>query len=462
MQKQDQKQTGKILMIVLMCTLTISAMSAFMFNIVLPEISAEFSLTISQVSWLASAYTLIYAIGTVTYGKLADRFKLKNLLTFGLLLFAIGSFIGLISQTFALALVGRCIQAVGAAVIPATAMIIPVRYFPPERRGRALGMSAVGLALGGVLGPIVSSLIVSMADWRWLFSVPLLILLTLPFYRSYLRNEEKQSIKFDWIGGGLLAATVTLLLLGITHETWLMVLGGLLGLILFIVRICVVTEPFIQPRLFKNKKYAFGLLITFLISGIAHSLHFLSPLLLAEVHQLSPSWIGFVMVPAATAAAIFGRMGGKLADRKGDTTLFFLAASLLFTCFVLLSTFIGSSPLLIAAFLIFGNVGMSFVMIAMSNSVSRTLSKSQVGVGMGMFSMLNFIAGSAAVTLYGKVVDIGASNTWNWANLYTEGFIYSNIFFVLAVLLVAILLLYRFQFGKGKENSIQSLQNSTD
>ncbi|MCP3739708.1 MFS transporter [Rossellomorea sp. BNER] len=454
MEKEISQQTGEKLMLILMFTLIISAMSGLMFNIVLPEISEEFNLSISQVSWFSSAYALIYAIGTVTYGKLSDRFKLKNLLTFGLILFAVGSLVGLVSQTFWLALVGRCLQAVGAAVVPATAMLIPVRYFAPERRGSALGMAAVGLAIGSALGPVISALIVGVAHWRWLFCIPLLILFTLPFYRKYLQNEE-QSVpgKFDWIGGGLLAVTVSLLLLGVTNGTGWFLIVGLLTLVFFIARIRSVSEPFIQPKLFGNKDYTLVLTLAFLINGIGFSLYFVSPLLLSDVQQLSSSWIGFAMVPAAVASAILGRKGGKLADLKGNSYLFILASGLLLICFGLLSTFTGSSPLFIAMFLIFGNVGQSFMLISMSNSISRTLPKEQVGVGMGLFSMLNFIAGGMATGVYSRVVDMGARGHWNPFN--PNGVIYSNIFVVLAGLHLVILLFYLIQFGRAKRKSIQ-------
>lgn len=443
-------------MLILMFTLIISAMSGLMFNIVLPEISEEFTLSISQVSWFSSAYALIYAIGTMTYGKLADRYKLKNLLTFGLVLFAIGSLVGLVSQTFWLALVGRCLQAAGAAAIPATAMIIPVRYFAPERRGSAISMAAVGLAIGSALGPIISALIVAVAHWRWLFCIPLLILLTLPFYRKYLQDEEQvASGKFDWVGGGLLAGTISLLLLGVTNGTWWFMIGGFLTLVFFVVRIRSVSEPFVQPKLFENKEYTLILTLAFLINGIGFSLYFVSPLLLADVQQLSSSWIGFAMVPAAVASAILGRKGGKLADLKGNAHLFFLASGLLVTCFVLLSTFTGSAPIFIAMFLVFGNVGQSFMLIAMSNSISRTLPKEQVGVGMGLFSMLNFIAGGMATGVYSLVVDTGSNGHWNPLTINPNGFIYSNIFFVLAALHVLILLFYFFQFGRARRKNIQ-------
>ncbi|MBT2744199.1 MFS transporter [Bacillus sp. ISL-77] len=454
--EKEQRQTGEKLMLILMFTLIISAMSALMFNIVLPDISEELNLSISQVSWFSSAYALIYAIGTVTYGKLADSYKLKNLLTFGLILFAIGSLVGLVSHTFWLALVGRCLQAMGAAAIPATAMLIPVRYIALERRGSALGMAAVGLAIGSALGPVISALIVSVAHWRWLFCIPILILITLPFYRKYLKDEQQGvSGKFDWFGGSLLAVAVALFLLGVTNGTWWFMIGALLALVFFIARIRTVANPFIQPKLFGNREYILVLTVAFLINGIGFSLYFLSPLLLSQVHQLTSSWIGFAMVPAAVASAILGRIGGKLADLKGNSHLFFVASGLLLTCFVLLSTFTGNSPLCIAMFLIFGNVGQSFMLIAMSNSISRTLPKEQVGVGMGLFSMMNFIAGGIATGVYSSVVDIGSDVLWNPLNMNPNGFIYSNIFFVLAALHVVILLFYYFQYGRAKRKSIQ-------
>lgn len=457
MKKVERKeQTGETLMRIVMFTVTLSSMSVLMFIYVLPDISKEFHLTITQVSWLSSAYGLIYAIGTVTYGKLADRYKLKNLLTFGLLVFAIGSLIGFVSQTFWMALIGRCLQAVGAGAVPATAVLIPVRYFPPERRGKALGMMATGLALGSALGPVISSLIVHVAQWRWLFAVPLLILFTLPFYRKYLGYEQRaEGEKFDWMGGSLLAVTVALFLLGVTNGTWWFMICGLLTLGLFIIRIRLAEAPFVKPEIFTNKRYTFTLAVALLINGIGTSLYLLSPLLLSQVQQLSTSWIGFAMVPAAAAAAIFGRKGGNLADRKGNSYLFFIASSLLLICFVLLSAFTASSSLYIAAFLILGNVGQSFMLIALNNSILQTLPKSQAGVGMGMLQMLNFCVQAVATAIYSKILDFGSDVHWFPINMPSSGFIYSNIYLVLAALHVMIFLFYYFQMSRVQQTTIQ-------
>ncbi|WP_425341228.1 MFS transporter [Brevibacillus borstelensis] len=432
------QQAGEKLIRLLAVTLVISVMSATMFNIVLPEIRYEFHLSFAQVSWVSVSYMLIYAIGSVTYGKLADTYRLKSLLTFGLAAFALGSMIGLLAQAFWMVLAGRILQAVGASVIPATGMIIPIRYFPPESRGRALGISATGLALGGALAPIVAAFVVSFVHWRWLFCIPLLTLMTLPYYRKYLDDERGQESRLDWLGGGLLAGTVGLLLLAVTNGNWLLAAGGMIVLALFLVRIHHTAEPFVQPKLFQNKSYTLMLVLAFFASGIGYSLPFLSPQMLSHLNQLAPGGVGFVMVPAAIGSAILGRTGGKLADSKGNAFLFFTASALLFTCFVLLSTFAGFSPALIAVFLIFGNVGQTFMLIALSNTTSRLLPKEQVGVGMGMMSLLNFIAVAVFASVYSKVVDLGeAGGNVNAATSAGEAGIYSSIYFVLACLYIA-------------------------
>jgi DHA2 family metal-tetracycline-proton antiporter-like MFS transporter len=449
-------QTGTILMRIVMFTVMLSSMSVLMFVYVLPDISKEFHLTIAQVSWLSSAYSLIYAIGTVTYGKLADRFQLKDLLTFGLLIFTIGSLLGLVSHVFWLTLLGRCLQAVGAAAIPAIAIVIPVRYFPSEQRGKAMAMMAIGLALGSALGPIVSSFIVSVAHWRWLFAVPLLILVTLPFYRKYLVDEPKESSgTFDWIGSGLLAAMVTMVLLGVTNKNIWLLVGSIVVLLLFIIRIRTTKEPLIRPEIYANKQYSFGLLITFFISSIGTALYLLIPLLLTDVQHLPSALIGYVMVPAALISAVFGRQGGKLADLRGNSSLFFLAAALLFICFILLSTFTASPAPVIAIFLIFGNVGQSFMMIAMANSISQSLPSEQAGVGMGMLQMLNFISQAIATSVFSTIVDAGATAHWIPVHIPTTGFVYSNLYFVLAISYLIIIVVYYLQFVRKTTKSPQ-------
>jgi len=436
------------LLLVLVVTLVFSVMNGTMFNVVLPAIRKEFELLPSQVSWVMSSYMVIYAIGSVIFGKLADNYRLKDLLTYGMSLFAFGSLVGFLSVDYWMLIAGRVLQAAGASVLPATAMIIPIRYFAPEKRGRALGTSAIGIALGNALGPIVAGVVTSFGSWRMLFLLSLLPIVTLPFFRMYLDNVKGNAGRIDLLGGALLAGTIAFSLLTITLGSGLLLIGALALLACFIVRIRKADNPFINPKLFRNKHFTIGLVLAFITTSMSFGMMFMTPQFLSGINGLSPGSIGFVLMPAALAAAMLGRKGGKLADERGNNALVSTASLLLMLCFALLSTFIGVSPYIIAIILVLGYVGQTFMQVAMSNTVSRTLTKEDIGVGMGMLSMINFISGATAMSLIGKLLDnSSASFHLNPIVTNSSAFVYSNIFFVLCVILICVAAVYRLQFG---------------
>ncbi|MFD2116252.1 MFS transporter [Paenibacillus yanchengensis] len=445
-QQQDNKNIDKLLR-VLVFALIFSVMNGTMFNVALPMISEQFSLLPSQASWVLSGYMIVFAIGSVVYGKLADRFQMKNLITFGLYLFAFGSIVGMFAHQYWLVVAGRLLQAAGASVLPAVSMIIPVRYFPIEQRGKALGITAVGLALGAALGPIVAGLVSNFGSWRLLFLLSIISLATVPFFRKYLQQEQVTQVKFDYSGAALLAATVALLLLSITQSNlWLLVVAVLLfGL--FLARIHTAQDPFIEPELFKNSKYSLGLFIAFLSTSMNFGLSFMTPQFLTSLHGLTPASIGMVMFPAAICAAFLGKKGGRLADQKGNMFLAMVATSLMFVCFALLSSALELPAYWIALFLIAGNIGVTFMQIAMSNTVSKTLLKHQVGVGMGLLSLMNFISGAIAMGTIGKLLD-GQQTALQLNPIVNQSaaFIYSNIFLAMSSIIIVIIMLYRIVF----------------
>ncbi|WP_342471346.1 MFS transporter [Metasolibacillus sp. FSL H7-0170] len=442
MENTHLKRHRDKLLITLMFTLIISVMNATAFNIVIPQVSEAFRMTTAQGSWITSIYILVFAIGTVIYGKLADIYKLKNLVTVGFILCAVGSIIGASAQVFPLVLTGRFIQAAGASVSPAIAMIIPVRYFSQEERGRALGIASIGTALGSVVGPIVSALTVSVFGWRWLFYISILFLFTIPFFRKYLEDDQKKRTRFDWQGGGIFAAAIALVMLSITKEVWQFALIGIVMLSLFIIRIHLAADPFIQPTLLKNKRYTLGLAIAFLTNGTGYSIFFLSPLLLFNVNHLDPGLIGLTMVPAALVTALFSFKSGKLADTKGNAYVFNIGTALLVTFFLLVILFVGASHIFISLFLIFGNLGHTFITIALFNAISRTLSAQEAGLGMGLLAMLNFISNAIAAAIFSKMVDMQFLQIWNPLNHSQNSIRYSNIFLCLLLLQIGIFLYY--------------------
>lgn len=167
------------------------------------------------------------------------------------------------SHTFPLALVGRCLQSSVAAVTPAVAMLIPIRYFAAERRGSALGLTAVGLAIGSALGPVIPALVISFLHWRWLFAMR----------GASSTGSEEVYWPPRWPCCCLASQA--------DGNT-----SCLLALAMFVARVRTAREPFVEPKLLCNPKYANGLTVAFLINGIGCSLNVLIPLLLAKIQVL--------------------------------------------------------------------------------------------------------------------------------------------------------------------------------
>ncbi|MCY8235186.1 MFS transporter [Priestia endophytica] len=455
---ENNESRKRKLILILAFAMVISVMNSTMFNIALPTITEEFHLQPSQAGWIVTGYIVVYAIGSVMFGKLADKYELKNLLTVGLLIFAVGSLIGFLAPSFWFVLAGRILQAMGASVMPATSMIIPTRYFTPETRGRALGITSSATAFGTAVGPIVAGLVTNFISWHYLFVISLLILIALPFFRSFLDSEEeKVKSKTDLIGAFLLAGTLAFLLLAITQGSLLLAFIGIVFFALFLWRIRTTENPFIQGSLFKNRSFSAGLLVSALSSGIGFGIPYLTPLLLQGINGLSPLLSGLVMFPGAVLAALLGRKGGKLADQKGNGFVAYTALLCFFLGYGVLSIIAGSSPYLIMVVLLLAYVGQTFIQIALGNTVSRSLPKEQAGVGMGIFMMMNFIAGATATTLISKALEIkDASLQLNPFLLEHNSLNYSNIYAVLTVLIVIVTLIYSSNFKRRKSESYEN------
>jgi len=426
-----------------------TVMNVTMFNVALPDIARDFHLLPSGVGWVVTGYSVVYAVGSLTYGKLADLYPLKRLLTVGLLLFAAGSILGFCAQTYPLMLAARLIQSAGAAAVPALVMLIPVRFFAVEERGRVMGVIASALAFSAGVGPIVGGFISGALHWRYLFLISVGTLLTLPFFWRWLPNEEVRPGSFDVPGAVFLAGTVVSFMLSITQWNGWYLLGGILLLALFALRIAKSQHPFIQPAVLRNADYRNALLSAFLTMGVGFAVMFSGPMMLNSVNQLSPMDVGLVMFPAAMSAAVFGRIGGKMADRKGVVPVLFVSLLLQLAGMLSLSTFSGYAPWIVAICLIFVNIGISFFQPSMTKLVSTTLPAEQTGVGMGIFSLNNFMAGAVSGAAVSKMIDNTAVNvSWNPFALSGVPAVFSNVYLVLLVIVVLNIGLLYAVFGR--------------
>jgi DHA2 family metal-tetracycline-proton antiporter-like MFS transporter len=410
-----------------------SVVNATMFNVALPDIALEFGLMPSTVSWIVTGYSVLYALGSLLFGKLADKYPLKRLITIGLLLFAAGSLFGFFADSYPLVLAARLIQSAGASCVPALVMVVPVRFFPPEQRGRVMGVIASTIAFSAGIGPIAGGFIAGKFHWSALFLVSVAVPVVLPFIRKSLPDEQVRSgEKIDLLGAGLLGAGVASFMLAVTRfNGWLLLLACIM-LVLFIWRMRTVRSPFVQLKLFRISNFTNGLLIGFTCFFTVTGMFLVTPMLLHSVHSLDAQSIGFVLFPAAMMAAVMGRLGGRLVDRRGSRYTLFIAFIMLTIGLVCLSVVAGFTPWAIGLSLLFVNSAFTFVQSSLAKEVSSALPHEQTGIGMGIYNLSNFLAGAVSGAVITKVVEFD----WSTINVTAIGMptTFGAIYSLLAVL----------------------------
>jgi DHA2 family metal-tetracycline-proton antiporter-like MFS transporter len=141
--------------------------------------------------------------------------------------------------------------------------------------------------------------------------------------------------------------------------------------------------------------------------GVFIGIFFLLPLLFHKVHNLDTSTIGLILFPGAISGVLFGPIGGRLADKRGNRFVMLIGLSLVVASFVAIAMLLGVSPWYLSGVLLLTYVGFSFLQTGLINSVSQTLTEQDTGVGMGMFNLVGILAGAIGTAAVAKILEAG-------------------------------------------------------
>ena len=427
-----------------------SVLNGITFQVAIPDISSEYHLLPSEVSWVMTGYILIFAVGSLIYGKLAGIYPVKNLITIGLILMNTGSLIGLMVTQYPMLLFARIMQAAGGSAIPALAMIVVTRYIQSSQRGRVLGIFASTVVLAAALGPVLGGFISGTFHWRYLFLISMLTITAIPFLRKFLPDDESYDSGFDSKGAVLISGGIASLLVFVTMGGWWFLFSGVVMTMWFVFHIIKTGDPFVSPHLFLNRPFRNTVITTFLSIGTVFGMLFMVPIMFRELNGLDSSYIGLAMFPGALSAVFIGIPGGKLSDRRGSNFVVYLGSGLLIAGFLLLSIFAGLGTVIISITLIVCYSGFALLQSSLPHAVSIALPRDQTGIGMGIYNLFFFISGAFSTAVIGRLLDPGSAGFCiNPLNTCTQGWIYSNIFFMLAMVVTAAALLFYFTFRRG-------------
>ena len=430
-------------------TVWLVVMNTTMFNVALPTVLSDLSLTSTTASWIVSGYSIAFAISTLTYSRLSDFVPISRLLFIGLSLLSAASIIGFLSHQFYELLAARILQAAGAGAVPGLAMVLAGRYIPLSRRGKAMSFIASAASLGFGLGPVIGGSITQYLGWHYLFGITGLVVLFIPLFKKLLPLEEVKTGNFDFIGAILTGLSITGCLLFISTFSYV-ILGSTIILIAILWKyLNRHVTPFIQPVLLKNVQFLKLITIGFTGFIIHFSSLFIIPIILTAVFHKGAAAVGFIIFPGAILAALAAQWIGRLIDLFGNKPAIFVGQCLLIIAAILFAFTSTITPFFILFTYIFMSIGFSTLTSSISNELTRILSTSEIGSGLGMAQLVQFIGGGFGVTLTGLFLALQKGLPYQ--------VMYRNIFFILLFILLCGMISFVFYFRKIKVDQVNEL-----
>ena len=318
--------------LVLSVTTIGALMAAIDSNIVilaLPDMMTSLHADLVEMTWVIMSYILVSTVILLALGRVADMLGRVRMYILGFIAFTVGSVLCGISQTAGQLILSRMVQGAGGAMMVVNSAALLTEVFPPDERGRALGINGITFSVGGILGPVLGGFILSAASWRWIFFINVPIGLVGTIWAYVTLRETGPRVKgegFDWIGAISFSLALLCLLgaltLGIGSGFGSPLIISLFAVFaamtaLFVIRERRCDNPVLDFSLFKSRVYTFSAFAAMMQSLAMFALNFLVVFYFQAVRGYDPLKAALLLLPMPIVTAFVAPFSGTLADRIG-------------------------------------------------------------------------------------------------------------------------------------------------
>jgi EmrB/QacA subfamily drug resistance transporter len=396
----------------------LSVLDLFIVNIAFPAIQGSFPTTsLSSLSWILSAYAIVYAAVLVPAGKLGDIVGRKRVFLAGLLVFLAGSALCAVAPSVDFLIGARVLQAVGGAALIPTSLGLILPLFPAPKRPTVIGLWAAIAGVGAAAGPPVGGLLVE-ASWRWIFLVnlPLGLYALVRAAKIVPEIRDPERVRFpDLLGSLLLIVAIGTLTLGLVKGPdwswdWRSLVAFVTAtvlLVLFTLRSARHPAPVVELSLLRPPAFALAALSTLLFFAAFAVLLLANVLFLTEVWHYSVTRAGFAFFPGPLTAAVAAGLSGRLGGRYGSARVGAPGGILFALASVWFLVALGDQPQYLSEYLpgqLLGGLGVGLMLPAFTALAASTLPATRLATGIGVQTTFRQIGAALGIASFVAIV----------------------------------------------------------
>jgi len=403
---------------VMSLSLVIVMLNNVTLNVALPELSKALKANNSQLQWIMDSYALVFGGSLLLMGALGDRFGRKGALQIGLVIVACASvWTALYAETSNQVIFARAAMGLGAALVMPSTLSVVLVVFPPDERGKAIGIWAAMAGIGAPIGLLVGGWAVENYDWQMVFLInaPVIVLALILGAILVPRSKDATGKPLDWLGaflsvvalGSLLYAIIEGPNLGWADQNVILAFVAFFISGVAFVRWQLKSEhPLLPMEFFSQRQFTIGLMAIALAMFVMFSFMFMQMLHFQLVRGLSPleAAIRFFPLPLGLmpAAANSDKLVAKFGRRKVITSgLCLVATGMLLFALVNRDTAYGQ----IAVTFVLLGLGMGLTMAPSTTAIMEAIPQNKAGVGSATNDASREIGGALGIAVGGSVLN---------------------------------------------------------
>ncbi len=345
--REPTPQEKRLTFFALMIVFLLSALDQTIVSTAMPTIIRELN-GLDLYAWVTTSYLLTSTVMVPIWGKLGDLYGRKLILTVGIVIFVLGSWLCGISGEFGdipgigggmmQLIVFRGIQGIGGGALFTTAFATIADLFPPRERGKYAGLFGAVFGLASVIGPIVGGYFTDhgsvdiagmhVAGWRWCFYINLpTSVIALAMIGLKMPNlGHTGGGKIDWFGAIFVVLSIGAAMLALTwgnEKGWtsstvigLFAFAAVTGVIFILIERAV-KEPILPLSLFSIPAFTWSTIASFVISMAFMGTIVFLPLFLQLGLGIKATNSGMLLLPLMAGLIVSATLSGRVVTRTG-------------------------------------------------------------------------------------------------------------------------------------------------